>query len=222
MHRTCRVPGCSKPARSPQGAMCEGHRQRWRRHGDPKQQAISKRDIAPFVNQVKATIEKDTTSRIEAGLNKLKNLLEDDAKATIAESKKRAMSKHRLRAAHEMLKVLQGVDAITLASVIAGTCLLQEYSPRRFASDRGFNFQLVRRFRALSDLNAGTYYNHETGKVHRVYKDVPAQVTELLGQTIIHAYQTFIALIIKRERAKAKESELAADLMKKGFESLDK
>ena len=222
MNRTCKVSGCSKPARSPQGTMCEAHRQRWRRHGDPKQQAVSKHDIEPFVKQVRATIEKDSSGRIEAGLNKLRGLLEAHARSVIAESKRGAMSGYRLKAAHEMLRVLQNVDAVTCACVIAATYLLQEQNPRRFTSDRGFSFQLVRRFRALTDLNAGTYYNNKTGKVHRVYRDLPAQVTELISRTLIHAYQTFIALIVKRARKKAEESELAVELIKKGFGSLEK
>lgn len=221
MNRTCKVPGCSKPTRSPQGTMCEAHRQRWRRHGDPKQEAIRKQDIAPLMKQVRDTIERDSSGQIEAGLKKLKSLLEAEASSTIAESRSGAMSSYRLKTAHEIQRVLQNTDALTCASGIAAIYLLQERNSRRFASDRGFTFQLVRRFRALTDLNAGTYYNNKTGKVHRVYKDLPAQVTEFLGRTLIERYKTFVAFIIKRDRKKAEETKSATDLIAKGFNTID-
>jgi hypothetical protein len=66
--------------------------------------------------------------------------------------------------------------------------VMREEQPRRFRSDRAFDFQLARRVRALADANAGTYYDKETGKVKRVYRDVLPGTLEHLAAPLKEAF----------------------------------
>jgi len=62
-----------------------------------------------------------------------------------------------------------------------------ESEPRRFASDAGFRFELVRRMRALAHVNAGLAYSHKTGKVRRVYREMSPKAVAILGQWLADA-----------------------------------
>jgi hypothetical protein len=51
--------------------------------------------------------------------------------------------------------------------------------PRRFRSDTAYRFQLVRRTRALADVNAGLRYDHRSNKVRRVSMTYIAKTTSI-------------------------------------------
>lgn len=95
-----------------------------------------------------------------------------------------------------------------------------ESSPtdRRFLSDRAFDFQLSRRVRALSDVNAaGTYFDHKTGKTKRVYRDVLPGTLMALAEPLKAAFGVaglYLAELDKRdEKSKAaKKMELISAL----------
>jgi superfamily I DNA/RNA helicase len=57
---------------------------------------------------------------------------------------------------------------------VLAMCMMEELDRRRFRSDPGFRFQLVRRVRALADVSAGQKYDHRSGKVRRVYRELTA------------------------------------------------
>jgi hypothetical protein len=60
--------------------------------------------------------------------------------------------------------------------------MMEELDRRRFRSDPGFRFQLVRRVRALADVSAGQKYDHRSGKVRRVYPELTPKAVATIGQ----------------------------------------
>lgn len=104
--------------------------------------------------------------------------------------------------------------------VIAGTYLYLDAEPHRFASDRGFVFSLVRRFRSISDANTGLYENESTGQVHRAYKEIPPRTIEQLGAMLIDGFKRFVAHVRLRERRRAEREREAKALLEEGFESI--
>lgn len=219
MSKSCRVSGCNNPVRSGLSTMCESHRQRWRRHGDPLQETISQKDIRPNVRLVERLIKRDTSGKIEAGLRQINTLLELSAQEVVSEyyHQGRPMNKTWVKANYEILKVIKGSNAIQIGITIAAVFLLQRDDPRRFVSDRGMIFQLVRKFRSLSDLNIGSYYNHETGKVTKVYKDLSAKVIEYMGKRIIEYYKSWVAMVIVKYESENHSLDEANYLIKGGF-----
>jgi hypothetical protein len=54
--------------------------------------------------------------------------------------------------------------------------------PRTFKSDQAFNYQLARRVRSLSNVNAGEYWDNNTKKTKRVYRDIPPKTLSVLAE----------------------------------------
>jgi hypothetical protein len=66
--------------------------------------------------------------------------------------------------------------------------MLQELEPRRFRSDEAFRTQLVRRVRGLTEVNAGEYYDHASGKTKRAYRELTPRATAVLGLWLAEAF----------------------------------
>ncbi len=65
--------------------------------------------------------------------------------------------------------------------------LLLALEPRRFRSARAFWFQLVRRVRALAEVNVGSRFDPRTERIKRVYRDLPPRAIEALARIIVEA-----------------------------------
>ncbi len=63
--------------------------------------------------------------------------------------------------------------------------LLRDFRPQMVRSDNAFIVELVRRLRALSDVNVGTWFDHGSGRVKRVYRELPPRVSEVIGRWVI-------------------------------------
>jgi len=218
----CRVPGCNRSRRSPRSTMCEAHRQRWRRHGDPKQATINQKELKPYIRYAEKLIRRNTSGKIEEALSRLKVILEASSKDTVADfyERGRAMRVFDVKASNEILRVLASTDVTKPAVVIAAMFLLSLDQPHRFVSDRGFIFQLVRAFRSLSAVNVGSYYNHKTGKVHRAYKDMSPKVVETIGDVLVEHYNSWAARVVGRYRDERSQMEQTKKLLNEGFYSI--
>jgi hypothetical protein len=91
------------------------------------------------------------------------------------------------QAAHEVVKLGRDVPSRAVVETVCAVVMMLEMEPARFRTDSGFRTQLVRRVRALTDMNFGEHYNHKTGKVKRVYRDLPPRATAILGQWLADA-----------------------------------
>jgi hypothetical protein len=103
---------------------------------------------------VEKIIERDKSGKILAGIEKVVGIIRDYADGTVSDfSHGRPANKHRVQAAKEVLKVFRDFSPVQCASVVAEMYIYMDENPRSFASDTGFTFELVRRFRSISDTN---------------------------------------------------------------------
>jgi hypothetical protein len=91
------------------------------------------------------------------------------------------------RAAYEVQKIADAARPRDVVEVVLAVFIMQEMEPRRFRSDTAFRFQLVRRVRALADVNAGLSYDNKSNKVRRVYRELSPRAIAVIGQWIAEA-----------------------------------
>jgi hypothetical protein len=152
---------------------CERHKRAQRRHGHPAQDGITVHELQPFRDRVAVRRAKNPTNSTWDILRQRWAAVASNAESVLkAHAEGKPGSAHTTQAAHHIKQLSALVpDALVMETTLA-MFLMRESQPHRFRSDRAFDFQLSRRVRALSDVNAGTYFDHETGKVKRVYRDV--------------------------------------------------
>jgi len=85
--------------------------------------------------------------------------------------------------------------------------ILQKQHPTRFRDQHGFLHQLTRRLRGLTDMNAGTWFDHSTGKVKRVYRDLPARTSQQFGQSALEVFALAGAVLAKKEIEEANDKQ---------------
>jgi hypothetical protein len=213
--RMCATPGCTRRVKGKYSKYCEQHSKALSRHGDPRQIGIKKHELKPFIQQVRHIIKKDKTAKIEAGLNKIRNLLEDTINNVLDNAL--GMYSYKRKALLELQKVIRDATAIDLGATIGALYLLREWCPRSFKSDNAFWFQLARQVRRLSPMGVGSYYNEAKGNTTTVYKDIPPKVTAIIGQYIVEYYKPFIAHIVIKSREETARAQQAEDLIREGF-----
>jgi len=201
--------------------MCARHQQRKRRHGDARQDSIRFTEIKPYVVQVQKLSERDRTGKILVGLEKVVGIIRDYAEGITSDyAHGRPDNKYRVQAAKEILTVFRDFSPVQCGSVVAAMYRFMDENPRSFASDKGFTFELVRRFRSLSDANIGLYENPDSGRVRRAYKEIPPRTIGQLGAILINGFKTFVAFVRIHERKQAERAQEARNLLQDGFDSL--
>lgn len=99
----------------------------------------------------------------------------------------RAMPWPHRDAAREVLKLGRNVEPrVIVETVVAMGYMLQD-NPRRFRDDHAFRTQLVRRTRGLTDVNAGSWYDHSTGKLKRVYRELRPKSSTALAKVLVES-----------------------------------
>jgi hypothetical protein len=186
MTRLCRVSGCCSPTSSRYSIYCSTHKARFRRHGAVDQEGITKANLNPYLRLVQARIEKNLESPLWPQLNARWDALADHARSLLAH--RGAMPRHERIAAQELQKLTDAVPPQQVIETALALFIMQELQPRRFRSDRAFRTQLVRRVRGLTDLNAGSWFDHQTGKTKRAYKELSPRAAMVLGQWLADAF----------------------------------
>lgn len=92
---------------------------------------------------------------------------------------------HERRAAQEIVKLTTSVEPKEAIETVLAMVMMWDQEPRRFRSDAGFQSQLVRRVRALADMNIGVYFDDSSGRAKRVYRDLPPRVVKTMADWII-------------------------------------
>lgn len=183
MTKTCSVPGCSAGPASRYTPLCANHKARLRRHGAVTQRGITARDLAPSLKRVRARIAKNPDSPVWGQLEERWRAVAGHARDIIARfASGRAGAVYERRAAIEVVKIAEATEPREVVEVVLAMFVMLELEPRRFADDRGFRFQLVRRVRALADGSAGQFYDHTSGKVRRVYRELTPRAVMVIGQ----------------------------------------
>lgn len=128
----------------------------------------------------------------------------DAAKETLKRYSEGAVGNRVARlAAHQLVAVSKGSRPWEVVRTVLAMYLLQDEQPHRFASDVAFDFQLVRRVRALAPVNAGSYWDAERNRVKKVYRDVPPRVVVAMAQPLKEALGVGGLIVAKKEREDA-------------------
>jgi hypothetical protein len=210
MTRLCRVSGCCVPASSRYSIYCPVHKARQRRHGAVDQTGITKGDLKPYLRLVQARIEKNSDSPLWTQLDARWSALADHARSLL--DYRGAMPRHERIAAKEVLKLADAVPPRQVVETTLALFIMRELQPRRFRSDRAFRTQLVRRVRGLTDLNAGCWFDNQTGKTKRAYKELTPRASMVMGQWFADALGGAGLHLARLEQTEAdkKQSEIRA------------
>ena len=201
----CRVPGCTTPA-SRWGTLCSTHKSRQRRHGHPSQEGITKADLAPFLAVIRQRKARNPDSPLWPGIEARWAALVDHCRGVVATALDgRAMNRDERTACHEVVKLAEHVEPAEVVETALALYLMHEQQPRRFLSDDAFRHQLSRRLRGLAEVNAGTWFDHTTNKVKRVYRDLPATATQVMGAMLVEAFGLAGLLLARREAEDAEK-----------------
>jgi len=213
----CKLPGCSRPATGWSG-YCNSHRSRLRRHGDVQQDGVIKAQLKPYVQAVRRRIAKNADNPVWKTMEARWQALVDLAHAELTTYRNGAPHVRQHRQAYEEVERLAGnVEPRAVVETALALYLMADQDPRRFRSDEAFRYQLARRLRALTEANRGSWYDHQAGRVKKVYRDTPPKATDYLADLLVEVFGAaglYLAQLertqteAKREQAKALWDEL--------------
>ena len=134
------------------------------------QKAISKAELKTYLKRVRERIAKNPDSPAWGQLEARWQSVVEHANGVVAASHAgKAGVRYVRKAAEEVIKVAAVATPRDVIETVMAMSMMEELDRRRFRSDPGFRFQLVRRVRALADVSAGQRYDYRSGKVRRVY-----------------------------------------------------
>jgi hypothetical protein len=201
--KQCETAGCRAPA-SGFSTLCAPHKQAMRRHGHPAQTSVTVHELRPYVARVKARQAKNKESDAWSLLEGRWEALRGHCRAVVERYASGGVSiRHERMAAHQVTTLADAVPADKVVQTALAMYLLAQDRPTRFQSDRAFRFELVRRVRGLSDVNAGTYWDQKAGRSRRVYRDLPPRVMEVLGAWLAEAFGGAGLVLASKEREDA-------------------
>lgn len=217
MSKDCAVAGCTAIT-SGYSTHCERHKRAQRRHGHPEQDGITVHELQPYRDRIALRRAKNPTNPTWDILRERWAAVAVNAETVLkAHAGGKPGSAHTTQAAHHIKQLAATVpDGVVMEAALA-MFLIREAQPQRFLSDRAFDFQLARRVRALSDVNAGTYFDYESGKTKRVYRDVLPGTLIALAEPLKAAFGVaglYLAELDRRDEQKkaAKKMELMTAL----------
>lgn len=196
--RTCVINQCNEMAAG-YSKLCEKHKRSQRRHGDPEQTGVTVSELKPYFERVQKRVLKNAGNETWAILKDRweKLVAIADQKQQTYKSGKSA-NKDEINALSEITK-LRDTDPQKIIETYIAMYLLMMEQPRRFISDNAFLFQLARRIRGLTDINAGQYWDNEKKQTKRVYRDVSPRVLRTLGNYLIETFGAAGLVIAKLE-----------------------
>lgn len=189
MNRSCRAPGCRVAASSRFAAYCPRHKAALRRHGDAEQRSVTKRILTPYLRMAKERIEKNSQNSAWATLEARWVALVNHAEAIVAayNAGRPSIRPERI-AAFEIMKLAKNVEPRRMLEVTSAVVLMRELEPHQFKSDRAFWVQLSRRVRAEANLNYGERWDHRTGRVVRMYRDLSPRAAVIIGRWLAETF----------------------------------
>jgi hypothetical protein len=131
-----------------------------------------------------------------------------------------AYLKHERKAAEQVITLAGSVPAEKVVRTALAMFIMLEERPTRFLSDQAFRFQLVRRVRGLSAVNAGEYHDYRTGKSRKVYRDMPPEAVKVLGQWVAEAFGASGSKLASMEQEKARQSAAEKQRLADALEGL--
>ena len=210
-YRRCCVRYCDRAARAnSMRNKCEMHRQRARRHGDPTQPSIRREEWRPYAKQARRIIERGNAEKIEAGLRRIHALLLDHCREGFT-------NRFHAQAGAEIAKVLENVSATECGLTIGAMYLLQSHSPQRFVSNRGFDFALVRAFRARSSMSCGSTWDYRESRARKWYIDLPFRTVERMALLLRESFAPFVGALLAADRRHGDQIASVRSTLNEGF-----
>ncbi len=220
MARPCSIPGCTGHT-TQWGSYCPTHAAQARRHGHPEQRAVTKAELRPFERRAVRRVELNACNALWSGVEANWQTLVGHAQGILAEARAgRAGSRHERIAAEEVMKLAEHIDGRAFLITGLAMHLMLEDDPRRFWSDDAFRFQLVRRVRGLTEVNAGVWADHATGRRKLVYRELPPKAAAILAQWFAKALAGVGVLVARLERKQREEKQRLAESMAEGARAL--
>lgn len=236
---TCAAQGCSDRV-SGLSHYCNGHRKRHKRHGSADQESILAEHLEPYRREVRrifAGKAKAVGSCQGQGVGQRLPKTEDTAPGkcmrenwtavlNYARDELRALASGQAhirwqRLAHlELVKLGDSAEFNDILEVGLAMFLMVDMEPRRFADHRGFRFSLVRRLRGLTEQNVGTYWDHQSGKVKRVYRDFPPRAVEVLADVLTSYFAKAAAYVLSVKRRELADSARRAAALDAAFQQV--
>ncbi len=219
-NKQCTAGTCGEPVAG-FSTLCSHHKQAQRRHGHPDQTGITTHDLKPYVKLVEARRAKNKDSNAWALLQERWSAVTRDAAEVMAQWERGvAMVSTEVKAAAQIKSLAESATADAVMHTALAMYLMQEAEPRRFRSDRAFDFQLVRRVRGLTPVNAGTYWDNKERRQRKVYRDLPPKVAEVVGLRLRDAFGLAGKLLADRERDDAQKAKQDTQKLAKAMEAL--
>lgn len=167
---------------------CSKHRKALGRHGHQDQTSITFEILQPHLTRVVARQRANPDSPAWGLLEERWGSLQEVARQTLADYHQgQPFAIHEVAAAQQLLNLAALPPGMVVRTCLA-TYLLADMEPRRFRSDRAFDFQLVRRVRALAATNAGTYWDPKLQRVKRVYRDLSPRTLQSFAVALKGAF----------------------------------
>lgn len=216
----CRIPACCNRT-SRWGVYCNAHKSRSRRHGHPLQETVTARELAPFVEAITARRVRNPSSEawriLGARWSALMELCRRHVDGYLAGV---PGQRHQVQAAKELLTLSQNVQANEAIDIVMAMYLLRNARPHAFKSDAAFVHQIVRRVRGLAEVNAGTWFDHSTGRVRRVYRDLSPRTTVEIGSMLTKAFGAGGLHMLKLEQRDDERRRAEAQALQQAMETL--
>lgn len=203
MTKPCAAPGCLE-ATAGYSTLCHQHKQVQRRHGHAAQVGVTVHALRPYGVRVAARRAKNRDSNAWVILGQRWEVVVEHSRQTLANfGAGQADLRHSVQAAEQVRNLADSVPPEAVVQTALAMFLYRDDQPRRFRSDRAFDFQLVRRVRGLSTLNAGTYWDGESKRNKMVYRDLPPRTTEALAGALKDAFGLAGVMLAGKERQEA-------------------
>ena len=213
MTKYCKAPNCSEGTAG-FSTLCDSHKQAQRRHGEATQTGVTVHQLRPYVTRVTARQARNVDSQAWDILRARWAACVNEARREVEVAHAGAtFVRHRVDAARQVVHLGDAVSADEVMQTALAMFLYSEDQPRRFKSDRAFDFQLARRVRGLSTQNAGSYWDDKEKRTKRVYKDMPPRVVEVFAGSLKEAFGLAgLMLARKEEEERRRTGEIGARL----------
>jgi hypothetical protein len=208
------VSWCDRPATG-YGAFCTTHKGRDRKHGHPEQMTITAAMLKPSRKLIRAWIDRRPEDDVWPILEAAWRRVRETAEAELRAWERGQPVIHWNRLAYEAIRnVAETAEARVVIETVLAMAFLLEDQPTVFKSDRAFRVQLAWRFRALTDLHCGAWWNPNTGRVHRAYREFPPRAAEFLGRFLMETIgKAGVAIWREMERERAERERMDRQLM---------
>jgi hypothetical protein len=218
---TCRITACSNARATRWSSYCTSHRNRNRRHGHPLQDSIKKNTLEPYVDRVRQRIIRNANSEAwSLILRRWEALVRYCAELVAAYRRGLPHQRHQRQAASALLQVSDHVSQTAVMETCLALYLHQDEQPRCYRSDRAFLFQMARRVHSLTETSVGAWFNHRTGKVSKVYRDMPPRATEWMGQWLAEGFGAAGLHLAQLERTKNQQRQDDINQMHRAMEAI--